>query len=241
MLITGASSGIGEITAKKIGRLGMTVILLSRSKNKLKVITEEIVNNGGNAEYLYLDVSSFSNFKSVIEYIKNKYGRVDILINNAGVMLLSEINELKVDEWDQMIDVNFKGVLNGVASVLSIMRKQKSGLIINVISTAAYRVMEGSSVYSATKSAIKTFSEGLRKEEANNGIKVSLIAPGPTKTDLLTHTSSRQLSDSLVDFVDSHGLNVSDVANTIVYQLTVNDNVSIDEVVISTSRKMNKG
>ncbi|GGP11752.1 SDR family oxidoreductase [Oceanobacillus neutriphilus] len=153
-------------------------------------------------------------------------------------MLLSEIQELKVDEWHQMIEVNLKGVLNGTASVLPTMREQKRGMIINVISTASYRVMKGSSVYSATKFAVRAFTEGLRKEESINGIKVSLVAPGPTKTNLLSHTSSNELRDSLDNYVENHGLDAKDIASAIAYQLCMPDGASIDELIISPARKM---
>lgn len=238
VLITGASSGIGEATARLLGSLGMTVILLSRSESKLQQIALEIREQGGQADFYLLDVSSYPAFEEVVAAVKEKYGRIDVLINNAGVMLLSEVHELKIDEWNQMVDVNFKGVLNGTAGVLNGMREQKSGMIVNVISTAAYRVMKGSSVYSATKFAIKAFSEGLRKEESNNGIRVSLIAPGPTKTNILNHTSSDEMKDSLTNYVENHGLDAKDVANAIAYQLCMPEGASIDELVISTAHKM---
>lgn len=238
VLITGASSGIGKACALQLGKLGATVILTSRNEEKLKMIAKTMRNDGAQAEYYALDVTALADFQQVITTIVQKYGRIDVLINNAGIMQLSAVYELKVDEWYHMIDINLKGVLNGTASVLPVMRNQKRGMIINVISTAAYRVMPNSSVYSATKFAIKAFSEGLRKEESEHGIRVCLVAPGPVKTELLNQTTSETLKESLSDFVMNYGLEPEDIANAIVYQMTVSDSASVDELIISPTRKM---
>ncbi len=238
VLITGASSGIGEACARMLGKMGAIVILTSRNEQKLRKIAETMRNEGVRADYYSLDVTVLPDFQEVINRVIQTYERIDVLINNAGIMQLSAIRELKVDEWYQMIDVNLKGVLHGTASVLPVMRNQKKGMIINMISTAAYRVMPNSSVYSATKFAIKAFSEGLRKEEANNGIRVCLLAPGPVKTELLNHTTSDAIRDSLAEYVQGYGLEPEDIANAIVYQIAIPDSVSIDELIISPSHKM---
>lgn len=238
VLITGASSGIGEACARMLGEMGAIVILTSRNEQKLRKIAEAMGNEGAQAEYCSLDVTVLPDFQEVVNRVIQTHGRIDVLINNAGIMQLSAIHELKVDEWYQMIDVNLKGVLHGTASVLPVMRNQKNGMIINIISTAAYRVMPNSSVYSATKFAIKVFSEGLRKEEANNGIRVCLLAPGPVKTELLNHTTSDAIRDSLAEYVQSYGLEPEDIAKAIAYQIAVPDGVSIDELIISPSHKM---
>lgn len=237
VLITGASSGIGEATARYLSNLGAKVILCARNEKKLVEITDDITKCGNTAVYYTLDVVDYDSFQQVVNQAIVKFGRIDTIINNAGVMLLSPISEIKVDEWNQMIDINLKGTLNGVASVLPIMQKQQSGLIINVISTAAYRVMENSAIYSATKSAVKAFSEGLRKEEAKNGIRVNLIAPGPTKTNLLSHISSKDVKNQLDTLVSDTGLDVMDIVHTIVYQMSVSNRASVDEVIVSTAIK----
>lgn len=238
ILITGASSGIGEATARLLAEKGAIIILTGRNENKLEAITSQIIKDGARADYYQLDVTDQKDFNSCVNVILKKYGHIDVLINNAGIMLLSSVNELKVNEWKAMLDVNLKGVLNGTASVLPSMREQGKGMIVNVISTAAYRVMENSSVYSATKSAVRFFSDGLRKEESNNGIRVCLIAPGPTKTNLLNHVTSNDVRTSLSNYVDNFGLNAIDIADAIAYQINAPESVSIDEMIISPTHKL---
>ena len=141
--------------------------------------------------------------------------------------------EEKMEEWETMIDTNIKGVLHAVAAVLPIMREQRAGLIMNVISTAAYRVMEHSAVYSATKAAVRAFSEGLRKEETNHGIRVCLIAPGPVKTELLSHVSDDDIRASLDRYVQQHGMR----AEAMIFQMRVEKEASVDERILSPSIK----
>lgn len=238
ILITGASSGIGEASARLLAKEGATVLLGSRRIDKLHSIAEDIQVKGGTADYYKLDVSCENEFKEVVHDIIKKYGRIDVLINNAGVMLLSKVNELKIYEWNQMIDVNLKGVLNGTAAVLPSMRERKQGIIVNISSTAAYRVMDSSAVYAATKFAVRAFSDGLRREESNNGIKVCLVAPGPTKTELLNHVSTDSIRDHLHMYVDNCGLEASQIAEAVMYEISMSNNASIDELIISPTHKM---
>ena len=145
--------------------------------------------------------------------------------------------EEKMEEWETMIDTNIKGVLHAVAAVLPIMREQRAGLIMNVIFTAAYRVMEHSAIYSATKAAVRAFSEGLRKEEANHGIRVCLIAPGPVKTELLSHVSDDDIRASLDRYVQQHGMRAETVAEAMIFQMRVEKETSVDERILSPSIK----
>ncbi len=237
VFITGASSGIGEASARLLAKKGAIVVLCGRNKEKLQKIHREIAENGGKCTIAAVDVRSFDKLNEEITNTAEIYGRLDYLINCAGVMLLSAVREAKIDEWNQMIDINVKGTLYSVSSALPIMRKQKEGMIINVISTAAYRVMENSAIYSATKYAIRAFSEGLRKEETNNGIRVCLIAPGPTKTNLLSHITATEIKDSLSMYVDAHGMSPKMVAETIAFQMIVDEDASVDELILSPSRK----
>lgn len=237
ILITGASSGIGKQCAKVLGKAGATVVLASRNEQQLQQLTTELTLAGIRAQYYVLDVTDVNRFREIVKRIVATYGRLDILINNAGIMLLSKVHEEKMEEWNRMIDVNFKGVLNGTAAVLPTMRKQTYGTIVNVASTAAYRVMANSAVYSATKFAVRAFSEGVRREESSHGIKVCLVAPGPTKTELLTHTTSSGL-EALSNYVADYGLEATEVAKAIEYQLSVAAVASVDELILSPLSKM---
>lgn len=237
ILISGASSGIGEESARLLAKQGAKVFLGARRVDRLNEIVSSIKEDGYQAECFLLDVTDMKSVELFMQKAIQTYGRIDVLINNAGVMLLSNVRELKIEQWNQMIDVNLKGMLNCTACYLK-LKKQKEGHIINIDSTAGYRVMKKSSVYSVTKFAMRAFSDGLRKEESSNGLKVTLIAPGPTKTELISHISDSEVNSSLQSFVDSSGLNAKDVANTILFAINMPKDASIDELIISPSNKL---
>ena len=237
VLITGASSGIGEATAKLLALEGYRVFLGARRQEKLVQIVEEINQNGGNAAYCKLDVTDKESFARFIQTAIDVFGRIDVLVNNAGIMLTSLIRDGKQDEWDRMIDINLKGVLNGVVAVLPVMHAQNSGMIINTTSTAAYRVQDGSAVYSATKFAVRAFSDGLRREESSHGIRVTTIAPGPTKTELTQHISDPNLKENLTKVVEDGGCHAIDIAKGIALAISMPSSASIDEMIISPTHK----
>lgn len=238
VLITGASSGIGEKTAEVLASQGAIVFMGARREERLKKLADRINASDGTAYYQRLDVSDVTSMNCFVQLALEKCSRIDFLINNAGIMLLGPVHDLKTNEWNRMISVNLIGVLNGVAAVLPTMKKQHSGMIINTSSTAAYRVSAGSAVYSATKYAVRAFSDALRKEETNNGIRVCLVAPGPTKTELLTHDTDQASRTSLTQYVDESGLDSYDVARSIAYVMSMPPSASVDELIISPSRKM---
>lgn len=165
--ITGASSGIGEATAKLLAQNGANVVLGARRTEKLEAIVKEIHDQGNTAEFKAVDVADREDVKAFIHFAKDKFGRVDVIFNNAGVMPLSPLNALKVEEWDTMIDVNIRGVLNGIAAGLPIMEAQGGGQFINTASIAAHMVGPTAAVYCATKYAVWAISEGLRQESKN--------------------------------------------------------------------------
>lgn len=237
VVITGASSGIGEATAKMLALEGYQVFLGARRQEKLIQIVEEIKQSGGHAAYCKLDVTDKESFAKCIQTAIDVFGRIDVLVNNAGIMLTSLIRDGKQEEWERMIDINLKGVLNGVAAVLPIMRAQHAGMIINTTSTAAYRVQEGSAIYSATKFAVRAFSDGLRREESNHGIRVTTIAPGPTKTELTQHISNPELKENLTKVVEEGGCDATDIAKGIALAISMPSSASIDEMMISPTHK----
>ena len=185
IIITGASSGIGEATAKKLSQEGANVVLSARREDRLNSLKDEIVKNGGMALVVPADVTNKEDFKKVVSSTLEEFGSIDGIINNAGLMPLSYVKNLHTDEWDKMIDVNIKGVTNGVSAVLPTMMEQKSGNIINISSSAAHKYYPGGAVYCATKAAVKMFTEGLRAELAPHyGINVTSIDPGFVSTEL---------------------------------------------------------
>lgn len=183
VLITGASSGIGEATARLLARKGAHVVLGARRTDRLEALATEIRANGGSARYRTLDVTSLEDTQAFVAFAQEAFGRVDVIINNAGVMPLSKLEALKIDEWNRMIDVNIRGVLHGIAAGLPLMQQQRSGQFINIASIGAHTVSPTAAVYCATKFAVLAISEGLR-QEAGAGIRVTVVSPGVTESEL---------------------------------------------------------
>jgi len=233
IIITGASSGIGEATAKKLAKAGANVVLMARSEDKLKALHSEIIEEGGKATVAVGDVTEKEAFKSAVKKAKEHFGVVDGLINNAGLMPLSFIPKLKTDEWEKMVDVNIKGVLNGVAAVLPDMMDNKRGDIINISSMAAHGYFPGGAVYCATKAAVKMFSEGLRKELAPEfGINVTSIEPGAVSTNLTDTITDEDIKEKMSDMLKMETLQSEDIANAIYYSLSQPKRVNIGDVYI---------
>ncbi|MFJ5949477.1 SDR family oxidoreductase [Streptomyces noursei] len=182
VLITGASSGIGEATARRLAAAGHHLVLGARRTDRLAALAEDIGARAGSAVPHALDVTDPTSVRSFVAAAHDRYGRVDVLVNNAGVMPLSRLDALRVDEWNRMIDVNLRGVLHGIAAVLPLMQAQRSGHIVNVSSVSGLRVDPTAAVYSATKHAVRALSEGLRQESRE--LRVTVISPGLTRSEL---------------------------------------------------------
>lgn len=195
VLITGASSGIGEATARLLAAAGATVVLGARRTERLEKLVAEIEAAGGSASYRALDVTSRDDMKAFAAAAKSDFGRIDVIINNAGVMPLSPMASLKVDEWDRMVDVNIKGVLYGIAAVLPIMNEQGFGQIINVSSIGGHTVSPTAAVYCATKFAVRAISEGLRQE--NDKLRVTVVSPGVVESELADSISDPSARDEM--------------------------------------------
>lgn len=233
VIISGASSGIGKATALKLAKEGASVVLCARSEDELKELKGKIENDGGKALVVKTDVTKPTDFENAVSQTLEKYGNVDVLINNAGLMPLSYIEKLKTDEWEKMIDVNIKGVLNGVAAALPTMLKNKSGHIINISSSAAHNYFPGGAVYSATKIAVKMFSEGLRKELAPQyGINVTSIEPGAVDTSLFETITDEDIKEKLKGMKGMTSLESEDIANAIFYALSQPNRVNINDVYL---------
>jgi NADP-dependent 3-hydroxy acid dehydrogenase YdfG len=236
LLITGASSGIGKATAKKLAKHGAKVVLMARSEDELKELKSSIEKDGGKALVVAGDVTKMKDFEKAVSNAVSTFGSIDGLINNAGLMPLSFVEKLKTDEWEQMVDVNIKGVLNGVAAVLPHLKKNKGGHIINISSMAAHRYFPGGAVYCATKAAVKMFSEGLRQELAPKyGINVTSIEPGAVATNLTDTITDEDIKEKMKEMQKMDTLESEDIANAIYYALTQPERVNINDVYIVPS------
>jgi NADP-dependent 3-hydroxy acid dehydrogenase YdfG len=229
IVITGASSGIGEASAKLLAENGAKVVLGARRTQKLEKIVEDIRASGGAAEFKAVDVSNREDVKTFIHFAKEKFGRVDVIFNNAGVMPLSPMNALKVEEWDDMINVNIHGVLNGIAAGLPIMEAQGGGQFINTASIGAHMVAPAATVYCATKYAVWAISEGLRQESKN--IRVTIISPGVVETELgsdITDDSSKGFLKEL----RKTALSSDAIARAVLYAVSQPDDVDVNEMIV---------
>lgn len=233
ILITGASSGIGEATARALARQGHRVLLGARRTERLAQIAADIRWGGDSAEYRALDVTQREDVNAFVAFAQERFGRVDVIFNNAGVMPVSPMNALKTEDWDRIIDVNIRGVLNGIAAVLPIMEAQGSGHIINTASTGAHAVGAQFGVYCASKYAVRAITEGLRQEM--DRIRVTLISPGVTESEL-GHDISVDSTASAVKQLRSIALDSRAIANAVLYAISQPEDVDVSEMLIRTVR-----
>jgi NADP-dependent 3-hydroxy acid dehydrogenase YdfG len=196
VVITGASSGLGEATARLLSAHGARAVLGARRVDRIQALAAELTSRGGKAIAITTDVTHYEQVKSLVDAAVQTYGRVDVMINNAGLMPQSPLERLKIDDWDQMIDVNIKGVLYGIAAALPHMKQQKSGHIINVSSVAGHKVRAGGAVYAATKHAVRALSEGLRQEVKPYNIRTTVISPGAVATELPNSVTEPDVAES---------------------------------------------
>ena len=233
VLITGASSGIGEATARTLAAAGHTVVLGARRTDRLEKIAAEIRAGGGTAEFRALDVVDRADVAAFANFANDKFGRVDVIFNNAGVMPVSPMNALKVDEWDAIVDINIKGVLNGIAAVLPLMEAQGSGHILSTASTGAHAVGGQFGVYCASKYAVRAIMEGLRQEMT--AIRVTTISPGVTTSEL-GHDISVRDTKAAVDELRSIALDARAIAHAVLYAIDQPADVDVSEMIIRTVR-----
>lgn len=232
-LITGASSGIGYSTAIALAKEGSKIIAGARRIEKLEELKKTIEGQGGEIIIQKLDVTKRGDCSNFVNIANEKFGKIDILINNAGIMPLSFIKSLKIDEWDMMVDVNIKGVFYCTAAVIPFMLKNKSGHIVNMSSVAGRIVFPAGSVYCATKQAIAAFSEGLRQEfSQRSNIRVTCIEPGVVATELTDTITDTSLDAFLETVKKMEPLQPEDIANSILYALQTPSHVNVNEVLI---------
>jgi NADP-dependent 3-hydroxy acid dehydrogenase YdfG len=231
VVITGASSGLGEATARHLAARGAAVVLGARRTDKLEQIAADIRAAGRKAEVVATDVTNKAQVQALIDTAVRVFGRVDVLINNAGLMSIAPLDEVKVDEWDRMIDINVKGVLYGIAAALPQFRKQNSGHFINIASVAGVKVFSpGGTVYSGTKFAVRAISEGLR-HEVGGSIRTTTIEPGAVDSEL-KHGSSHEQSSQFVKEFYKQAIPAESVARAIAYAIEQPADVDINEIVL---------
>lgn len=233
VIITGASSGIGEATAKELASKGAKVVLAARREDRLAELQKEIKSGGGEAVYKVTEVTSRQQMEELAAYALKEFGKIDVLVNNAGLMPQSFIAENKVDEWDRMVDVNIKGVLYAISAIVPSMRKNKSGHVINISSIAGHKVFPGGTVYCGTKFAVKAISEGLRQEEAMNGnnIRVTNISPGAVTSELLETISDPKMKAGMEEFYKI-AIDADSIARAIAFAIEQPSDVDINEMII---------
>ncbi|WP_406510425.1 SDR family oxidoreductase [Streptomyces sp. NBC_00212] len=229
VLVTGASSGIGEATARRLAAAGHHVVLGARRVERLTVLAKEIEGGGGSALPYPLDVTDPLSMRSFVQAALDRYGRIDVLVNNAGVMPLSRLDALRTDEWDRMIDVNLRGVLHGIAAVLPVMTAQGAGHIVNIASVSGLRVDPTAAVYSATKHAVRALSEGLRQESRH--LRVTVISPGLTRSELVDTIADQDTKEAVTGQM-ALAIPAAAIGEAIHYAITQPADVDVNELVI---------
>lgn len=232
-IITGASSGIGKAIAYKLSELGHPLLLLSRRKHLLEDL------NFPNTLCKQVDIRNLESFNEAICEAESLYGATDLLVNNAGVMLLGDIDKQSVSEWNDMIDTNVNGVLNGIHCVLKNMKNTKTGTIINISSIAGRKTFKNHAIYSATKSAVHALSESIREELSDSNVRMSIIAPGVVETGLLGRTSFSDIRNDYIKMKKSMGggLEAATIADTVAYIYTQPQSVCIREILIAPTKQ----
>jgi NADP-dependent 3-hydroxy acid dehydrogenase YdfG len=230
VVITGASSGIGEATARHLAAQGAKVFLGARRLERMEAIVAEIQEAGGQAAAIQCDVTKRDQVEALVRAAIGRFGRMDVIVNNAGLMGIAPLEKTLVDEWDRMIDVNIKGVLYGVAAALPVFAKQKSGHIINVSSISGHKVTMGGAVYCATKHAVRVISEGIRQEV--DGIRTTIISPGAVESELPLGISDPEIAAGVKEFYRRAAIPADAVARAIAFAIEQPADVDINEILL---------
>jgi NADP-dependent 3-hydroxy acid dehydrogenase YdfG len=237
VVITGASSGLGEATARLLSAQGGSVVLGARRHDRIQSLAGELTSTGGKALAATTDVTHCDQVKRLVDAAVQTFGRIDVMINNAGLMPQSPLERLKIDEWNQMVDVNIKGVLYGIAAALPYMKQQKAGHIINVSSVAGHKVGPGSAVYAATKHAVRALSEGLRQEVKPYSIRTTVISPGAVATELPNSVTDPDAAERLRKFYAEIAIPAESFARAVAFAISQPEDVDVNEILFRPTRQ----
>ena len=237
VVITGASSGLGEATARLLAAQGATVMLGARRVARLEALANELTAGGGQALALETDVTRREQVKRLVDTAVQSYGRIDVMINNAGLMARSPLERLKIEDWDRMIDVNLKGVLYGIAAALPHMQRQKAGHFINVSSVGGHKVSAGNAVYAATKHAVLALSEGLRMEVKPYNIRTTVISPGAVATELPDSVTEPDIAAGVRQVYEASAIPAESFARAVVFAMSQPDEVDVNEILFRPTRQ----
>ncbi|MBE7211670.1 MAG: SDR family oxidoreductase [Gluconacetobacter diazotrophicus] len=229
--VTGASAGIGAATARLLAERGARLVLGARRREKLDALAAAIGGSGGDALAVAADVSRRDDLRRLVDAARERFGRLDVLVSNAGTGPISPLDALRVEEWERMVDINLKGVLYGVAAALPVFRAQGSGHFVHLASTAALRTVPNQAVYSATKAAVRAFTEGLRQEAGEN-LRVTLVTPGFVRTDFIDAIGDTVLRNRLAAKRDSMAIAPEAVARAIAFAVEQPPDVDVGEIVV---------
>ena len=236
VVITGASSGLGEATARMLAQHGAHLVLGARRLERLEALATDLRATGAQVEVKVTDVTRAEQVQALVDLALDRHGRVDVMLNNAGLMPHSPLDRRRLEDWDQMIDVNIKGVLYGIAAVLPTMQTQKSGHIINVASVAGHKVRAGSTVYSATKHAVRIISEGLRQEVKPYGLRTTILSPGAVATELPNTITEADVAENVRKLYEL-AIPADAFARAVIYALSQPDDVDINEILFRPTRQ----
>jgi NADP-dependent 3-hydroxy acid dehydrogenase YdfG len=231
VVITGASSGIGEATALLLAERGAKVVLRARGSDRLETIAARIVATGGEAAYARTDVRRRDDLSALVKLACERYGKLDVLVNNAGIGPISPLDDLRVKEWEDMIDINIKGVLYGIAAALPVFRKQGFGHFVNTASTAGHKTVPNQAVYSGTKFAVRAISEGLR-QEAGDKLRVTIISPGFVRTDFVETVANPEVRAQLAESRDKFAIAPDAIARSIAFAIEQPADVDVGEIIV---------
>jgi NADP-dependent 3-hydroxy acid dehydrogenase YdfG len=237
VVITGASSGLGEATARLLSAQGASVVLGARRHDRIQSLANELTGRDGKAIAVTTDVIHRDQVKTLVDTAVKAYGRIDVMINNAGLMPQAPLERLKIDEWDRMIDVNIKGVLYGIAAALPYMKQQKAGHFISVSSVAGHKVGPGFAVYAATKPAVRALSEGLRQEVKPYNIRTTVISPGAVATELPNSVTDPDAAARIHKFYAEVAIPAESFARAVAFAISQPEDVDINEILFRPTRQ----
>ena len=238
VVITGASSGLGEAAARLLSAQGATVVLGARRSDRLQSLADELSGSGGKALAIATDVTHRNQVKRLVDTAAQKFGRVDVMINNAGIMPRAPLERLTIDDWDRTIDVNVKGVLYGIAAALPHMKKQKSGHMIFVSSVAGHKIGPDFAVYAATKHAVRALAEGFRQEVKPYNIRTTIISPGAVATELPDSVTEPDIAEKIRTYYDEIAIPAESFAQAVVFAMSQPEEVDVNEILFRPIKQM---